>query len=221
MKHNKFQYPAVRNIVDRFPAGLPNLAVIGSDCDKSAIFGEILRSGSWGRFVKEGFGAVIAESRDAQIFPIIGPAKTASAEMASQQLKILEAIGIDGLPAAPYNSILSRISSALVSPPLHWGGWVENLIASQFGIHDGGLPALNDLLGKKSARVLMVLDGLEDIFQNPEDEQSRDAIKGFIRLIDRIEEISSPRIGLILFVSEAYARAAIRQNFGQWMQRWR
>ena len=65
----------------------------------------------------------------------------------------------------------------------------------------------------------MVLDGLEDIFQNPEDEQSRDAIKGFIRLIDRLEEISSPHIGLILFIREDYARAAIRQNFGQWMQR--
>jgi len=113
----------------------------------------------------------------------------------------------------------NKIAIALRNPPSNWNEFWDDLISSQFGVSQGGLQEINDVLASKATRVILVFDGIEDAFGEAEQSLTREAIEALLRLTNRISELADPHLGAIVFVRLDYAQAAIRQNLGQWLQR--
>lgn len=210
------------NLGKHFAHELPNVLMIGAKgAGKTFTFRQVVQSNTWAKFLgKLGFheGSV----SDASIFPVLWSGNIEDkpdGEIKRAQGATLDRIAADKSKLHAGNELAKRISSALQNPPSHWDEFWDDLIASQFGIHRGGLQALNQSLASQSARVILVLDGIEDAFGDANDENARRAIEALLKLTNRIIELASPHLGVIVFVRLDYAQAAIRQNLGQWLQR--
>ena len=97
--------------------------------------------------------------------------------------------------------------------------WVK-LIARVLGIDiPGHHPEreLQDVLRARGARVVITIDGLEEVFSNlPRDHDQQMALRALCQELPAVlAEIPGRRLGLIVFVRKDLVRAAIVQNFGQ------
>ncbi len=210
------------NLGKHFAHDLPNVLMIGAKgAGKTFTFRQVVQSNTWPKFLgKLGFDQTSVI--DASIFPVLWSGNIEDkpdGEIKKAQGLTLERVGGDKAKLHIGNDLSKRIMSALQNPPNHWDEFWDELIASQFGIRQGGLQALNQALASQSARVILVLDGIEDAFDDANDESARKAIEALLKLTNRISELENPHLGAIVFVRLDYAQAAIRQNLGQWLQR--
>lgn len=210
------------NLGKHFAHELPNVLMIGAKgAGKTFTFRQVVQSITWSRFLgKLGFDQ--AGVTDAYIFPVLWSRNIEDkpdGEIKGAQGATLDRIGGDKAKLRIGSDLDRHITSALQNPPSHWEEFWDNLITSQFGIERGGLQALNQLLIDQSARVILVLDGIEDAFGDANDENTRRAIEALLKLTNRISELANPHLGAIVFARLDYVQAAIRQNLGQWLQR--
>lgn len=118
-------------------------------------------------------------------------------------------------------SELSRgIELATKQPPDHWDDFWSNFICSQFGMSGAKLSDLNDHLVNVEKSVLVVIDGLEDAFFDPSSEISRAAINSLLMLPNRLDELVSRHIGVLVLVRADYVQTAVRQNVAQFLGRY-
>lgn len=210
------------NLGKHFANELPNVLMIGAKgAGKTFTFRQVVQAGTWQAFLEK-LGFVPNSITDASIFPILWSHNipdTPEGEVKIAQRRTLDRISGEKTHLLSNSDVNRRITTALKNPPGHWGDFWDELIATQFGVAQGGLQAVNDVLIGKSARVILVFDGIEDTFSETEDRIARDAIEALLRLTNRISELPNPHLGAIVFVRLDYAQAAIRQNLGQWLQR--
>lgn len=210
------------NLGKHFAHDLPNVLMIGAKgAGKTFTFRQVVQSNTWSKFLKK-LGFDQAGVIDASIFPVLWSNNIEDkpdGEIKNAQGATLDRIGGDKTKLHVGNDLSKRINSALQNPPSHWDEFWDELIARQFGVEQGGLQALNQLLASQSARVILVLDGIEDAFGDVNDEHARKAIEALLKLTNRISELSNPHLGAIVFVRLDYAQAAVRQNLGQWLHR--
>lgn len=210
------------NLGKHFAHELPNVLMIGAKgAGKTFTFRQVVQSSTWSNFLgKIGFSQ--AEVADASIFPVLWSRNIEDkpgGEIKKSQIETLDRIKKDKTQLLLGTDLDKRIAAALDDPPSHWDDFWDGLITSQFGIHQGGLQALNQDLASRSAKVILVFDGIEDAFGDANFEQARKAIEALLKLTNRISELVDPHLGAIVFVRLDYAQAAIRQNLGQWLQR--
>lgn len=210
------------NLGKHFSNDLPNVLMVGAKgAGKTFTFRQIVKSGTWQTFLKKlGFDAT--KTTDAAIFPVLWSVNindTPDGEIKSAQGYALNLIKGSKRKLLSGSEVSKRIQSAIKNPPGHWDDFWDDLIAVQFGISKGGLAAVNDALSKKSSRIILVIDGIEDAFNSAEDGNAREAIQALLRLTNRVGELSNPHLGVLVFVRIDYVQATIRQNAGQWLQR--
>ncbi|WP_428000275.1 KGGVGR-motif variant AAA ATPase [Acidovorax sp.] len=210
------------NLGKHFAHELPNVLMIGAKgAGKTFTFRQVVQSRTWSTFLgKLGFDQTGVS--DASIFPPLWSRNIEDkpdGEIKQAQGATLDRIGRDKTTLLTGSDLDKRIADALQDPPSHWDEFWDDLIASQFGIDQGGLQALNEALAGQSARVILVLDGIEDAFGDANEDHARKAIEALLKLTNRISELVNPHLGAIVFVRLDYAQAAIRQNLGQWLQR--
>lgn len=210
------------NLGKHFAHELPNVLMIGAKgAGKTFTFRQVVQSSTWANFLEK-LSFDPTGVNDASIFPVLWSGNIEDrpdGEIKKVQGATLDRIAGDKTRLLTGNDLGKRIASALQNPPSHWDEFWDDLVASQFGIHQGGLLALNQVLASQSARVILVLDGIEDAFSDANGEHARKAIEALLRLTNRISELVNPHLGAIVFVRLDYAQAAIRQNLGQWLQR--
>lgn len=210
------------NLGKHFANDLPNVLMIGAKgAGKTFTFRQIVQACSWQAFLgRLGFDS--SKTTDAAILPMLWSDNlqdTPDGEIKKAQGHALDLVNGDKTKLLNGTDLRKRLANALKTPPDHWDDFWDELIAVQFGISQGGLPAVNDILIGKSARTILVFDGIEDAFGNADDPQAREAIQALLRLTNRVSELLNPHLGVLVFVRIDYVQAAIRQNVGQWLQR--
>ena len=210
------------NLGKHFAHDLPNVLMIGAKgAGKTFTFRQVVLAGSWKAFLgKLGFEPLNID--DASIFPVLWSDNIADrpdGEIKASQNRALESIRGDKAKLLSGNDVRKRIDTALKAPPEHWEDFWDELIAAQFGVSDGGLAAVNEVLVGKSVRTVLVFDGIEDAFGDAEVSPAGDAIQALLRLPNRIGELANPHLGVLVFVRIDYVQSTIRQNIGQWLQR--
>ncbi|OZB57168.1 MAG: ATPase [Halothiobacillus sp. 14-56-357] len=210
------------NLGKHFANDLPNALMIGAKgAGKTFTFRQVILAGSWQAFLgKLGFDK--NSITDASIFPVLWPDNIPDkpdGEIKKAQGDTLLLIKGDKKNLLNGAAVRTRIDAALKRPPEHWADFWEELIADQFGVTRGGLNAVNELLISKSVRTILVFDGIEDVFSDAEEDNAGNAIHALLRLTNRVSEISNSHLGVVVFVRIDYVQATIRQNTGQWLQR--
>lgn len=210
------------NLGKHFANDLPNVLMIGAKgAGKTFTFRQVVHAGSWQAFLGK-LGFERANLKDSAIFPVLWSDNIIDkpdGEIKRAQGNTLDLIGINKSNLLKGDEVRRRINAAVKSPPEYWEDFWDELIACQFGVSGGGLKAVNEALIGKSARSILVFDGIEDAFRDAEVGTAADAIQALLRITNRISELSNLRLGSLVFVRIDYVQATIRQNTGQWLQR--
>jgi len=210
------------NLGKHYSNELPNLLMIGAKgAGKTFTFRQLVKAGGWRSFLEKlGFDAT--NMTDAAIFPALWSDNIEdkpNGEIKLAQGSTLDLTTGDKQLLLGASAVRRLIEEALRSPPDHWEDFWDRLIARQFNISEGGLPAVNESLATHSARVVFVFDGIEDAFKDANDGHAAEAIHALLRLPNRISELDNRHMGAIVFARADYVQATIRQNLGQWLQR--
>lgn len=210
------------NLGKQFSNELPSVLMIGAKgAGKTFTFRQMVRSTSWQTFLsKLGFADITAA--DAAIFPVLWSTNIADqpdGEIKTTQSLALKLLGNDTSNLYGSTAVHKKIKTALNNPPEHWEDFWDELIATQFGVENGGLAEVNKVLANHSARTVLLFDGIEDAFEDVVEPLAAAAIQALLRLTNRIKELPNRHLGVIVFVRIDYVQAAVRQNVGQWLQR--
>lgn len=210
------------NLGKHFSKELPNLLMIGAKgSGKTFTFREVVGMSSWQRFLEKlGFDPV--NTLDAAIFPVLWSENiedNPGGAIKLAQMSTLNLIQSDKQLLLSGSDIRRQIENSLKSPPAHWDDFWDMLIARQLNISNGGLKEVNLSLVACSARVIVLFDGIEDAFKDTTNINTIEAIHALLRLPNRISELENRHLGCIVFVRADYVQATIRQNLGQWLQR--
>lgn len=210
------------NLGKHFSRELPSALMIGAKgAGKTFTFRQVVRSTSWKKFLlKLGFGQ--DDVVDAAIFPVLWSDNIEDkpdGELKKAQQLTIGQFGGDKGSLLTGSELKKRIETALKAPPSHWEDFWDGLIAAQFGVVSGRLTAVNELLAQQSCRVILVFDGIEDAFKDAAESPATEAIQALLRLTNRISELANRHLGVLVFVRADYLQATIRQNLGQWLQR--
>ncbi|MCA3799649.1 AAA family ATPase, partial [Burkholderia sp.] len=202
------------NLGKHYANELPNLLMIGAKgAGKTFTFRQLVKAGGWQRFLgKLGFDA--ANTTDAAIFPVLWSDNIEdkpNGEIKLAQGGTLDLTQGDKQLLLGASAVRRLIEEALKSPPDHWEDFWDSLIARQFDISEGGLPAVNQSLAMHSTRVVFVFDGIEDAFKDANVGHAAEAIHALLRLPNRISELDNRRMGAIVFARADYVQATIRQ----------
>ncbi|MDT7520117.1 hypothetical protein RAE19_15615 [Rhodoferax sp. TBRC 17660] len=210
------------NLGKHFAHALPNVLMIGAKgAGKTFTFRQVVLAGSWRNFLgKLGFDPT--NTGDASIFPALWSDNITdkpSGEIKTAQSRAVESIGGDKKSLLSGNELRKHIEAALQDPPKYWDDFWDELIAAQFGFPHGSLKDVNEAFISKSVRTVLVFDGIEDVFSDADVYPAGDAIQALLRLPNRIDELANPHLGALVFVRIDYVQSTIRQNTGQWLQR--
>lgn len=76
---------------------------------------------------------------------------------------------------------------------------------------------INQQLSSKGHSVVLMFDGVEDVFKKPSESKQTRAIESLLKLVNRLGELPNQNIGALIFVRIDYVQAAIKQNLGQFI----
>jgi cellulose biosynthesis protein BcsQ len=210
----------LRNLAKHFTEELPNIVSVGAKgAGKTFTFIQICRTKSWHNFLEKlgQSGKVISEG---MIYPLL-----VSANVSDESSKIVDEarsnceVTFQFSSPRSSNSFVNKIKAALLSNDTNWDVLLEQLIIHEFSDYFKLLEDFNSSLIQKCQSIVLVIDGIEDLFDELENENHKRAIKAILQLPNRLNELRNRRIGLICFVRADYVQAVIRQNLAQYLSR--
>ncbi|MBM3459165.1 MAG: ParA family protein, partial [Armatimonadetes bacterium] len=222
----------LRRLASDHQSDLPRVVVVGAKgSGKTYTFLHLVRRGSWGQFVT-GAGVDWAGSdffRDARFFPLLESpdlADVVQEEMQGSRIKVARRLGLGNPPTAA--EVMSRVRSKL-RQNLHEGEWTrEWLELIGWGLGSASelescFAALVRALRASGQAVVICLDGLEVLFdQAGESESQTTALQALFRDVPtQLAREAGRPVGLITFARQDLVLAAVRQNVGQLLDRYK
>jgi len=213
----------LRNIGKHFANELPSLVSVGAKgAGKTFTFLQMCQAQSWHAFLRK-VEVQPSGVPDALIFPGLWSSnldKLAERRIQDMRSTTLKKLGFAISPKS--NAELRRqIDTAIQQPSQqHWDVFWDAFVCHQFNATHTTTDGLNDALIQVNESVVLVLDGLEDAFNDPTNPETQAAIRSLLGLPNRLNDLSQGRIGALIFVRADYVQSAIRQNTAQFLSRY-
>ncbi|MBE3598509.1 MAG: AAA family ATPase [Limnochordaceae bacterium] len=206
---------------------LPISVVVGAKgSGKTYTFLQIVRRAQWSRFVQDA-GALDVRP-DAWIFPLVEPKSLKQqVQQMVQQAREQAARSLGFGDPWRIHQVRDAIEDAL-KQNLHEGEWRErwlDMMAWALGVEiraSGAGRTLAELLRQRGERLLVVIDGLEDMFQYFSENQSQQtALRGLLQDVPEwLEQQPGRPVGLLVFIRSDMVFSAVRQNTAQFLARY-
>lgn len=217
----------LRHLASDHRRQLPIIVVVGAKgSGKTYTFLQIIRRENWQTFAEHACAAQVQVN--AFICPVLASKNLnplALQMVGDVQKKTAQALNFDN----PQNiqSIRDRIGD-FCQRNLHEGQWREcwlDVIAWGVGFQpqkEGAGRALAEHLVHKQQRLLVVIDGLEDLFQNfASNETQQTALRALIQEVPEwLGQQPGRPLGILIFVRRDMVLAAVRQNAAQTIARY-
>lgn len=215
----------VRRLISDHSTDLPVAVVVGAKgAGKTFTFARMCAGTSWEAFAEENAQSV---ERHARVVPVLDPANMAEPQdgpVVSQQALRDRAAGGPGNTAGEIRRHLDEgLRHEEADDPEFWRmRWLECLAWSAGADREESPEEflIGRTLGASSA-FLFVIDGLEDWLESLDTEPRRIALRTLLRDVpDWLRRLRNRSLGLVVFVRRDLVRAAIRQNLGQFLDRY-
>lgn len=231
MQSGIFPTRSLSKLVSNFRTELPNVVILGDKgAGKTYTFMSIALSGRWLTFANRVMPDHDGQT-DAEIVPVLLPGDLALSRKTeiSQSLRTMAASFGGGLPLNDA-SLVDLVQDFMSRPEAKMSGawrafWLD-VIAQRCGFtsdgHSTGIELLSKALKNRNSRIVAMFDGLETLFQQFNSEKAEQAaLEALLRQVpDWLAQMSDRAIGLIVFVRQDLARAALPMNFGQFQGRY-
>lgn len=228
--------PAIQNLGQRFVDKIPLAVVIGSKgAGKTYMCLQLVRLGVWGGFLDELRLATThrIEMASVKCFPFLESYNledTAKGMVERQKEAVWQELG---RPKEWNGKVLRDAIRKKVKEESNWDvtdwrdfwihliglslGMKGNVFASQIS-----LEAIQDNLKALNRKVIILIDGLEDIFQNVKaDVQQQNSLNGLLEIPEVLRDYRENFLGVICFIRRDLLRSVIKQNMGQYESRYR
>lgn len=211
----------LRNLAKHFSQELPNVVSVGAKgAGKTFVFVQLCNCQNWQSFLRKA-GGNPEETQSNAIFPAM-----ASTNLAGQQNDIVQTARAQCLMQLGLNSIRDQvgqqIKQALKKPDCDWDATWEDILLAPFAElvpPCKNFEQLNIALATKGQSLVLIVDGIEDYFDTPENEHQREAIKALLQIPNRLNSMRNRKIGFICLVREDFIQIAMRQNLQQYLAR--
>ncbi len=214
----------LRNLAKHYEKSLPATISIGAKgAGKTFNFLQLCRMQTWEHFLDK-VGVATGNRSDVLIFPFL---TSKNLKHDSPAISVIRNCRDNcfqklGLTKEFSDIALSdRIAEVLRGSPNWTQFWIGELLTTFDLSIEVGLKGLSDFLSDRHVSVIFLVDGLEDQFSNPADNDQRNALEALLRLTDRMNEIRGGNVGMIAFVRSDYVRTVIQQNVGQFETRYK
>ena len=217
----------LRRLVMDHRQELPIAVIVGAKgAGKTYTYLQVVRRKRWRQFSQD--AGESSGSIDARICPMLQPQNLSGA--AFELLRVVrQAASTDLDLDAPLDSIDLRDNvRQWLGESLHEGLWRErwlDLMAWSVGFdarkHGAGR-RLPEHLAQSRERIIILVDGLEDLFQNlASSEAEQRALRALLQEVpDWLSQQPSRPIGVVIFVRRDMVLNAVRQNPAQLMSRY-
>ncbi|WNV06431.1 hypothetical protein RP726_08505 [Candidatus Methylospira mobilis] len=211
----------LRNLAKHYGNELPNVISVGAKgAGKTFTFLQLCKTQSWESFLQK-MGVTHQAISDGMIFPLLASSNVDgdSRNVVDEARKVCINSLFPGETSSPGGAAAMAIKSALLDHQTDWDVfWVSTLLGL-FPAEASSLSDLNSWLVNNNRSVVFVVDGIEDVFDTPDDENQKRAIKSLLLLPNQLGELDQRRIGLVCFVRADYVQLALRQNIAQYLAR--
>ena len=218
---------SLRRLASDHRVKLPITVVVGAKgSGKTYTFLQIVRRENWQTFARD------ACATEVQVKALISPVlasknlESGAREMVREiQISAARTLGFDNPQDA--STIRDQIRDTC-QQTLHEGQWRErwlDVIAWGVGCQpeqEGAGRVLTAHLVENEQQLVVVIDGLEDLFQNfASDEAQQTALRALLQEVPEwLEQQPGRPLGIIIFVRRDIVLAAVRQNAAQMMARY-
>lgn len=211
----------LRNLAKHYSIELPNAVSVGAKgAGKTFTYLVLCKSKSWEGFLQE-IGNDNQAVHDGMIFPLLWSTNIDGSSRELVQKARRESLA-SLCPSVSQNSrgaLRDAINKALRFPDTDWDTFWADALIREFSVGANSLSDFNDWLVKSNRKLVFVVDGVEDMFENPEDENQKRAIKALLQLPNQLNDLNERRIGIVCFVRADYVQTSIRQNVSQYLAR--
>jgi len=202
---------AIRNLANKNRTRLPNLVVIGAKgAGKTFLFRQILRSEKWESFLRQSISPNDTTYQPAELVATTFPEN------------------IEEKPAYWVQSIRPALIEALGKDynPNQWRSIWLDLIAWSAGYQVGsfgGGEQFMESLAQDNEKKVFLFDGLEDLFQEYyNNNQQQMALRVLLQEVPAyISVIPNAPVGIIAFIRRDILEHVIKQNLGQFLDRYK
>ena len=222
-----FATDSLRRLASDHRTKLPITVIVGAKgSGKTYTFLQIIRRKNWQTFAKAACASEV--QIQALICPVLASvnlAESAKNIVKETQESVAQTLGF-GYPQNA-NTIRDKIRESC-RQKLHEGQWRElwlDVIAWSVGCQPGQEGAGRNLtaeLVKNKQQLLVIIDGLEDLFQNFASEETQQiALRALLQEVPEwLEQQPGRPLGIIIFVRRDIVLAAVPQNTAQMMVRY-
>lgn len=226
-----FPTRSLTKLISSYRTELPNVIILGDKgAGKTYTFMSIALSGTWKEFANRIMPNYDGNA-DAKIIPVLLPGdleETRKAHILKDLRANAESLGGseplndfdlgDAVERFKFQEDAGTISA--------WRSFWLEIIANRCGFaSDGqstGIARLAESLKRNDRHVVVIIDGLETLFQRFNSEKVEQvALEALLRQVpDWLAQLPGRSVGFIAFIREDLARAALPMNFGQFQGRY-
>lgn len=207
----------ISNLIRKFHASVPQVVVIGAKgAGKTFLYRELLRAKEWGVFCAKN-GMPESDSKT-YILPVTAPKNLGELkeviEAAIEHFSSESGLATEDKSYWYKNgqTLLSNIDKE--STLIQWKELWKSCLLNAF--HTDGcdsLDLLEEKLKKKGIRVLFLVDGLEEIFENTLDnDNEKMAVRALVQEVMNDIKIQYPHIGMLIFLRKDLSNQSIETN---------
>lgn len=214
----------LRNLGKHFSKDIPNAVLVGAKgAGKTFTYLQICKAKTWSKYLER--VGELPPGNDSStkqiIFPVLWSTNVEGSSKISVMVAQKDSLALLACESVPesQSDLLRRITDNLRTESMNWDDLWESVIVASMGGAAASLKEINFLLQQQRQSLVLVFDGVEDIFSNPTQEVQQRAIESLLKLVNRLGELPNQSIGALVFVRIDYVQASIRQNLGQFLSR--
>lgn len=209
----------LRNLAKHYSDELPNIVSVGAKgAGKTFTFLQLCRTKTWEQFLTK-INITSPKLSDCHIFPALSSQNIDGDSLAVVKDAVENFTSALKIPPISLNSIQTKIMKLVAKADVDWTEiWEKNLVEA-IGQPFKTFMELNSWLIENNKSIVYVIDGIEDMFDNPSSESQRTAIKALLEIPNALNALRQRRIGFVCFVRADYVQASIRQNIAQYLSR--
>ena len=215
----------LRVLAQQFAVATPIAVIMGSKgAGKTYTYLQIVKSGDWSEFVKQAIG-LSGDTAHNLIWPVLESKNLNRAAISTLSKCRAETAGRLGVSSPLGGSAITDLIGQAVQQSSTDETWWRHrwftIFAKSLGIEvaaeNEGASRIVNLLRQTRQRLILVIDGLEDLFPELDrNEVQRIALRALLQGVPNyLREAPDSPLGILVFVRGDLARAAITQNFGQ------
>jgi MinD-like ATPase involved in chromosome partitioning or flagellar assembly len=217
----------LRRLIADHRSQLPIAVIVGAKgAGKTYTYLQAIRRNSWQQFVND--AGETRSSVDAILCPILQPQNVSGNAPRLLQLARDKAASVLNLSQRLDALRIQDIVRGWLKQDLHEGEWRErwlDLMAWTIGFRvdeSGAGREVSEHLAKSGRNLLMLLDGLEDLFQSiGTSEQEQRALRALLQEVPNwLTQQPDRSVGILVFVRRDMVAAAVRQNSAQLLARY-